>query len=92
MMTPAEKREAIAELNEDALLADGFEDALVGYVQVFNKTIALYDRAKCISILMSRDGMSEEESEEFFEFNVVGAYVGEHTPAFASFFDGGSLP
>ena len=26
--------------------------------------------------------MSEDEAEEFFEFNVVGAYVGPQTPAF----------
>jgi hypothetical protein len=25
---------------------------------------------------------SEEEAMEFFEFNVVGAWVGEHTPIF----------
>ena len=26
--------------------------------------------------------MSYEEAIDFFEFNVIGAYVGEHTPAF----------
>ena len=28
------------------------------------------------------EDMSYEEAVEFFEFNVTGAYVGEHTPAF----------
>ena len=68
---------------EEALLADGFEDALIGYVEVFNRTVALYDRAKCIEILME-DGMSDEEANEYFNYNVVGAYVGEATPAFAT--------
>jgi len=85
-MTHAEKREALSEIDPEILLADGFEDALIGHVQIFSKTAALYDRAKCIKILRKRDGMTEEEAEEFFEFNVAGAYVGEHTPAFATFF------
>lgn len=68
----------------DALLADGFENALIGYSQQFNKTVALYDYEKCIKILMERDGMSWEEAVEFFEFNVQGASMGDRTPAFAT--------
>lgn len=77
-------RESLASVNEEALLADGFEKALIGYVTIFNRSVALYDRQKCIKILISRDGMSHEEAEEFFEFNVAGAYMGENTPAFAT--------
>lgn len=82
-----EKRRILSEINEDIRLADGFEDALIGYTQQFSKTVALYDREHCIQILVQRDGMTVEEAEEFFEFNVTGAWVGESTPAFASFFD-----
>jgi hypothetical protein len=28
------------------------------------------------------DGMSYDEAEEFFEYNQIGAYVGESTPCF----------
>lgn len=28
------------------------------------------------------DGMTEDEAEEFHEFNQIGAWVGERTPAF----------
>jgi hypothetical protein len=69
---------------EEALLADGFEDALIGYVEIFSNAVALYDRDKCIEILMEGSSMSEEEAIEYFEFNVVGAYVGPKTPAFAT--------
>jgi hypothetical protein len=31
---------------------------------------------------MDRDGMDYDEAQEFFEFNVVGAYVGAHTPIY----------
>jgi len=65
-----------------ALVADGFDDAIIGIGRQFNTDIVVYDEEKCIKILMERDGMTDEEAEEFFEFNVVGAYVGEHTPVF----------
>ena len=64
------------------LLADGFEDAFIGVITICDEPIALYDEEKCISILIERDGMSEEEAIEYFDFNVTGAYVGENTPAF----------
>lgn len=81
-----EKKEVLAEVNEEALLADGFEAALIGYVSQFHKTVALYDRAKCIQILMD-NGLTEEDAEDHFEFNVQGAWVGENTPAFAVLFE-----
>ena len=31
---------------------------------------------------MDRDGMHEDEAEEYFEFNVTGAWVGHGTPVF----------
>lgn len=43
-----------------------------------------YDRDKCIEILMLRDHMSYETAVEFFEFNTIGAWMGENTPAFAT--------
>jgi hypothetical protein len=67
---------------ETVLLADGFEDALVGIAQVFTAYVAIYDREKCVEILVTRDGMDREEAEEYFEFNVQGASVGENTPGF----------
>ncbi len=79
-----EIREALEEFDADILLADGFEEALIGYVEIFSKTIALYDRDKCISILMTRDSMTHEDAEEYFSYNVTGAYVGDMTPAFAT--------
>ena len=66
----------------EELYADGFDDAIIGIGRQFNKTIVVYDESKCLDILINRDGMTEEEAIEFFEFNVVGAYVGEHTPIY----------
>lgn len=58
----------------------------MGYVELFgNAPVALYNRDKCIQILMDRDGMEHTEAEEFFEFNTLGAGMGANTPAFATF-------
>ena len=75
----------LKEINPEALLADGFEDAYIGWCEVFNRPpLAAYDRDKCIAILMERDGMDYEEAEEYFNFNVSGSWVGENTPVYIS--------
>ena len=77
------KVRAFAEEHDvELLLADGFEQALVGVGRQFNRYAVVYDRAKCIDVLRFRDEMTRQEAEEFFEFNVVGAFVGENTPIF----------
>lgn len=76
-------KEWIYRNNEDALLADGFEDAVIGMCESFGKDrVVAYDTRKCLEILMDRDGMSFSEAAEFFEFNVLGAYVGDNTPVY----------
>ena len=80
----SEIRELLAEYNEDILFLseEEYDDALVGIVRQFGRdSIACYSYTKIIEIL-SRDGMSEEEAAEFFEFNIIGSYVGENTPCF----------
>lgn len=64
--------------DEELLIANGFDEAVVGIVP---KTMQLvYDTDKIIEILMNRDGMSEEEAFDYFYYNIEGAYVGEKTP------------
>jgi hypothetical protein len=76
------KEKIIDELGEDenVLLANGFDDAFVGIGRQFGRPIAVYNKSKCINIL--QEDMSEEEAEEYFQFNVEGAWVGENTPIF----------
>lgn len=76
----------IAELNPDALLADGLEAALVGYtVNHHHPHVAVYDIEKCVQVLVDRDGMTPEEADEFLSFNTLGAYVGENGPLYVRF-------
>ena len=75
------KKELIAEINEDMLFADGFDDALIGYIERAGMpSIACYDKYKCVDILA--EDMNHEEALEYFYFNVLGSYVGENTPCF----------
>jgi len=78
------KLDLIAEHYADVelLKADGFDEAVLGVVfDNMNAVVRLaYSRCKCLEILMTRDGMTEDEALEYFEFNVEGAYMGEKTP------------
>jgi len=67
--------------DENILLADGFENAFLGIGRQFGEPVAIYDREKCLDILME-DGMNYEEANDYFSFNVEGSYVGEQTPIF----------
>ena len=71
-----------AEEFEEALLADGFEQALLGFGTQFHHAIAIYDYDACVQILMGRDSMSYDDALEHMEFNVVGSWMGKHTPVF----------
>ena len=83
MKTPDEVRDFMTDHNPEALLADGLEDAFLGAGSRFGEEpAAVYDADAIIDILMERDGMDYEEAHEYFDFNVQGAYVGEHTPLY----------
>lgn len=77
-----EAREAAAAMDEDALFADGFDDAIIG---VFHRcgqpAVVAYSYERCVEILMN-DGLTREEAEEHMGFNVEGGWVGDRTPAF----------
>ena len=75
--------EIIQEQNPEALPADGLDDAILGIAyRAGAAPLVAYSTSQCIQILMDRDGMSHDEASEFFEFNVLGAFVGPGTPVF----------
>ena len=74
--------EELMEIYDGATLADGFEEALIGFGHQFAHPVAIYDLKKCYNILIMRDGMDDMEAMEYMDFNVLGAYVGESTPIF----------
>ena len=74
-----ELKESIKNANEMAMLVDGHDDALAGYD---TQGRAIYFVDAIIGRLMQRDGMTQDEAIEFFDFNIAGAYVGEYTPIY----------
>jgi hypothetical protein len=74
------------ELVEPAYIkADGFDDCLIGLGFKFgNRGTLIYDQAKVIQKLIddSEGKMTEDEAFEYYEFNILGAYVGENMPIF----------
>jgi hypothetical protein len=76
------KLDTIAEEYPEAVKMDGFDDCILGICNQFGRpAVIAYDQKKVIKELM-KDGMSWEEAEEYFSFNQIGAYVGDHTPVF----------
>jgi len=73
------KKEQVADINPDALFADGFDEAIIGYDAT--GACCVYDYDKCLKVLI-RDGMDWPDAQEHMEFNVVSAYVGDFTPIF----------
>lgn len=72
----------LSEEYPDLLKADGFDEAIIGVVERIGTQALCYDQEKVIDILIKRDGMTYEEAVEYFDFNIAGAWVGEHTPFF----------
>ena len=61
---------------------DGYEDCIIGNAERFGmEPVYCYDWDKVIT-QMVEFGMTEEEAVEYYEFNMLGAWVGEGTPVF----------
>lgn len=68
---------------ENILLIDGYDDAVVGICP--NSLRLIYSIDFCLDIL-HQTGMSEDDAIEHFQYNVMGSYVGNQTPIFLETF------
>ena len=60
---------------------DGFDNAIIGVGERCNTdSMIVYDYDKMVKVLVTRDDMSYEEAEEYIDFNIVGAWIGDTTP------------
>jgi hypothetical protein len=60
-----------------------FDEALLGISDsAQGQRVAVYEIGKCIAALMKGYEWDFETAQEWFEFNTIGAYVGEGTPLF----------
>lgn len=80
--------ERIREIIPEALTMDGYDDCVIGICHRFGQAdIVAYDYCKVIEKLVA-DGMTEEEAIEFYEYNQIGAWMGDLTPCFIETFEG----
>lgn len=80
------KREQITEVYDEEILflepAEQYDPCIVGVAyRCGMEPVVVYDVDQVLEALV-QDGMDREEAEEWFEFNIAGAYVGERTPLF----------
>ena len=68
-----------------SMTADGFDQAKIGIMRRAGQddnNIIVYDFQRCITMLLEREGWSDEEAEEWMETNDMSAWMGGGTPGF----------
>jgi len=77
-------REALAEDWDAELLflsEEEFDEAIIGVSErIGDEPVVAYDTTKIVEILSH--SMTVDEAYEYFEFNILGSYVGKKTPVF----------
>lgn len=72
--------------SEDQLLflePEYFDEAILGVAQRADGLLAVcYSEPRVIELLMEQDGMDADEAMEWYQFNILGSYVGDATPIF----------
>jgi hypothetical protein len=68
-------RKEIALHNEEAVMWDGLDDAIVGISDNGN---VIYDILKMVEIMSNT--MDEDDAVEWVNFNILSAHVGDYTP------------
>ncbi len=77
------KIEYIRNVYPDILLMDDFDDCVIGICNRFGQDpIVAYDYNLVINKMVNEWEMDIDEALEYYEFNQIGAWVGDKTPCF----------
>jgi hypothetical protein len=78
-----ERKHWIHDIEGDNIMKmDGYNDCAIGTLErIGMEPVIVYDKALVLKRLRD-DGCSELEAIEWYEYNMLGAYVGDGTPAF----------
>lgn len=78
MYSPSMTIEEILEVDDSAILLDGFDAAIEGYVQAPDGIRVVYSYSKMVQCLVESDNMAEEDAEDFLGYNTLRAipYMG----------------
>jgi hypothetical protein len=71
-------------MDKDILKLEGFDEAVIGVCMTWNDNTlverVVYDGNKILDLLKSDGEMDEEEAQEYLDYNIIGAYMGDTTP------------
>lgn len=60
-----------------------FDEAIIGVATSATGMMAVaYSEPKIIELLIRHDQMTPDDAMEHYQFNILGAYLGENTPVF----------
>jgi len=60
-----------------------FDEAIIGVASnAVGMSAIAYSEPKVIALLIRHDKMTPDEAMEYYQFNILGAYMGENTPVF----------
>jgi hypothetical protein len=90
---PESIQDIVSTMNPEARKADGFEDTIIGHINIDGETLILHDKNKMIEKMIAEyeaDSELEEDEDysfytmaiENYEYNIIGAYM-KGVPAFA---------
>lgn len=66
------------------LKMDGYDDCIIGICERYGMSpVIAYDRVKVLQKLVN-GGMNQQEAQEFYEYNQIGAWMGDGTPVFVT--------
>ena len=71
-------------IDDRLLKLTGYDECIIGVMDSFGRESTIcYDFEKIMDSLKA-EGMDRAEAQEWFDFNMIGAYVGERTPVFVT--------
>lgn len=60
-----------------------FDEAIIGVASSASGVIAVaYSEPQIIKLLVQHDKMDPDEALEYYQFNILGSFMGESTPIF----------
>ena len=68
--------------DEPLVFADGYDEAILGIAWREGAPVVAYSTDTILATLCRCERMERDEAQEFFDFNILGAWVGEQTPFF----------
>lgn len=73
------ERERISEINPEAILWDGLDDAIIGITQDGR---VVYDIVMMYKVVWrdNKKHITPDEAREWVDYNILSSYVGEFTP------------